>query len=84
MRDDFTIQLPQGFAVDELPRTINVDLGFAAYHSETRLENNALHYSRTYTVREIMLPAEKYPEVQKLARTIAGDEQSSAVLKRTN
>ncbi len=84
VHDDFTIQLPPGFTVDELPRPVNLDVGFATYRSQTRLENNALHYSRTYTVREITLPPERYPDVQKLARTIAGDEQSSAVLKRTN
>ena len=84
VHDDFTIQLPTGFTVDELPRPVHLDVGFAAYSSETRLENNALHYSRTYTVREIMLPAVLYSDVQKLARTIGGDEQSSAVLKRTS
>ena len=84
VHDDFTIALPPGFGVDELPPHVRIDLGFAAYQSETKVENNALHYSRTYTVREIVLPAGRYPEVQKLARTISADEQSSAVLKRGN
>ena len=84
VHDDFTSALPAGFEVDELPAAVNLDLGFADYKSETKVENQALHYSRTYTVREISLPADRYPDVQKLARTIAGDEQSSAVLKRAN
>jgi hypothetical protein len=82
IHDDFTIALPTGFTVDELPPPVKLDVGFAAYQSETKVENNTLHYSRTYTVREIVLPANRYPDVQKLARTINGDEQSSAVLKR--
>ncbi len=84
VHDDFTIALPPGFQVDELPAPVKLDVGFAAYQSETKVENNALHYSRTYTVREIELPAGRYPEVQKLSRAIATDEQSSAVLKRGN
>jgi hypothetical protein len=84
IHDDFTIALPAGFEVDELPAPINLDLGFASYRSESKAENHSIHYSRTYTVREITLPADRYPDLQKLARTIAGDEQSSAVLKRTN
>lgn len=84
VHDDFTIALPAGFEVDELPAPVNLDVGFAAYKSETKVENHTLHYRRTYTVREITLPADRYPDVQKLARTIAGDEQSSAVLKRPN
>ena len=82
IHDDFTIALPAGFTVDEVPAPVKLDVGFAAYQSETKVENNTLHYSRTYTVREIVLPANRYPEVQKLARTINADEQSSAVLKR--
>jgi hypothetical protein len=83
-RDDFTITLPAGIEVDELPPPVNVDLGFAAYQSASTVENHAIHYSRTYTVREITLPADRYGDVQKMARVIAGDEQSSAVLKHVN
>ena len=82
INDDFTIALPDGFAVDELPSPVHLDLGFAAYSSESKVEGKAIHYSRTYTVREVSLPADRYADVQKLARTIEADEQSSAVLKR--
>jgi hypothetical protein len=41
-----------------------------------------LHYSRTYTVRQVTLPPEKYGDLQKLAGVIAADEQSHAVLKK--
>ncbi|MEK6396616.1 MAG: transglutaminase domain-containing protein, partial [Terriglobus sp.] len=84
IQDDFTIALPDGLAVDELPSPVHLDLGFAAYTSESKVEGHAIHYNRTYTVREISLPADRYADVQKLARTIEADEQSSAVLKRAN
>ncbi|AFL90146.1 transglutaminase-like enzyme, predicted cysteine protease [Terriglobus roseus DSM 18391] len=83
VHDDFTIGLPAGYDVDELPPAVDLDLGFASYRSASKVENHSIHYTRTYTVRELTLPADRYPDVQKLARTIAGDEQSSAVLKRT-
>jgi hypothetical protein len=81
-QDDYTIKLPAGYAVDEMPDPVKVDLGFAAYESSTQLVGDTLHYKRTYTVREVTLPAEKYGEVQKLARVIGADEQSRAVLKK--
>ena len=84
IHDDFTIALPAGYTVDEVPAPVRLDVGFAAYQSETKVENNMLHYSRTYTVREIVLPASRYAEVQKLSRVMNADEQSSAVLKRGN
>jgi hypothetical protein len=81
-QDDFTIQLPEGYVADELPDPVKLDLGFASYESSTELAGNALHYTRTYTVRQITLPADRYSDVQKLAETIAADEQTRAVLKK--
>ena len=80
--DDFTINLPDGYAVDELPAPVKLDLGFASYESSTKLEGNALHYTRTYTVRQLSLPADRYGDLQKLAAAIEADEQNHAVFKK--
>ena len=80
--DSFDIELPAGYTVDEMPDPVKLDVGFAAYESSSKLENNVLHYTRTYTVREVSLPAERYPDVQRLAAVIAADEGSNAVLKK--
>ncbi|WP_242618285.1 hypothetical protein [Edaphobacter modestus] len=82
VKDEYDIELPAGFAVDELPEAVMLDLGFASYESSTRLKGNALHYSRTYTVRQVTLTAEKYDALQKLSSVIATDEQSRVVLKK--
>ena len=80
--DEFDIALPEGFVVDELPDPVKLDVGFASYESSTVLHGKSLHYSRTYTLKQVTLPAEKYGAVQHLASVIAADEQSKAVLKR--
>lgn len=80
--DDYEITLPAGYAVDEVPDPVKLDVGFASYESSSHIKDNVLHYTRTYTVRQVTLPAEKYDDVQKLAQTIAVDEQSRAVLKK--
>jgi len=81
-QDDYTIQLPPGYAIDEIPDPIKLDLGFASYESSSTVKDNVLHYTRTYIVREVTLPADRYSDVQKLAGVIAADEQGSAVLKK--
>jgi len=81
-KDDFTIELPPGYAVDELPDPVKIDLGFAAYESSSKVEGNTLHYTSTYTVRQVSLPANRYADVQKLAAVIDADEQNKAVLKK--
>jgi hypothetical protein len=80
--DEFDIELPPGYAVDELPDPVNLDLGFAAYQSKTELRGQTLHYTRTYTQRELMLPASKYREIQRLTATIGADEDGRVILKR--
>ena len=82
--DDFSIELPAGYAVDELPDPVKLDVGFASYQSSSAVEGNRIHYKRTYTIRQVTLPPEKYADVQKLAGVIATDEESRAVLKKTS
>ncbi len=80
--DEFDIELPEGYVVDELPDPVKADFGFASYVSSTEVHGRMLHYSRTYTLRQVTLPADKYGELQKLAAVIAADEDSRAILKR--
>jgi hypothetical protein len=80
--DAIDIELPEGYAVDELPDPVKADFGFASYVSSTELKGRTLHYTRTYTVRQVTLPPERYADVQRLAGVIAADEGSLAVLKK--
>jgi hypothetical protein len=80
--DEYSIELPSGYSVDEVPNAVKLDLGFAAYESTTEVKGNLLHYKRTYTVRQVTLPAERYADLQKLARVISADESGRAVLKK--
>jgi len=82
--DTFDIQLPDGYTVDELPDPVKADVGFASYESSTKLEGRTLHYTRTYTVRQVSLPPDKYSDLQHLVAVIAADEDSRVVLKRGN
>jgi hypothetical protein len=80
--DEYDIEMPEGYVVDELPDPVKAEFGFASYRSSTEVRGRVLHYSRTYTLNQVTLPAEKYGEVQKLAAVIAADEESQVVLKK--
>jgi len=80
--DTFDIELPEGYVVDELPDPVKAEFGFASYVSSTEVHGRTLHYSRTYTLRAVTLPADKYADVQRLSSVIAADEGSLAVLKK--
>ena len=49
-KDDFSIELPDGYSVDEIPEPVKLDLDFAAYQSAIEVKGNTLHYTRTYTI----------------------------------
>lgn len=84
VEDEYDIELPKGYVVDELPRPVSIDLGFAAYQSSSEVKDGKLHYKRSYEVRDVTLPAEKYKDLQHLASVIEEDEQGTAIFKKVN
>ena len=79
--DTFEIALPPGYEVDDLPPAVDVDFGFASYHSKTEVAGNAIRYKRTFEVKELSVPASKAEGLKKFYRIIASDERNTAVLK---
>ena len=84
IHDVCEIELPAGYAVEEMPPSMNLDLDFASYHSKVSVEGQMLRYDRTYILRQVQLPAGRYADLEKLARIIATDESASALLKHSN
>ena len=74
--------VPAGFTVDELPDPTKIDVGFATYRSEVKVDQNVLRYSRELVVKELALKPDQYDALKKLESAITADENSSAVLKR--
>lgn len=82
--DNFEIQLPAGYEVDELPPPVDADYGFASYHSKTEVKGNVIDYKRTFEVKEVSVPAAKADELKRFYRIIASDERNTVVLKLTS
>jgi hypothetical protein len=81
-RDDFDVKIPAGYAVDDVPDPVSVDVGFATYRSEVKAESGVLHYDREYVLKQAVLDPDEYGKLRKLEATIATDENSDAVLKK--
>jgi predicted transglutaminase-like cysteine proteinase len=79
--DSFEITVPPGYVVDDLPPPVDVDYGFASYHSKTQADGNLIRYTRTFEVKELSVPVDKSDELKKFYREIASDERNTAVLK---
>ena len=81
-RDDFDVKIPAGYAVDDVPDPVNVDVGFATYHSEVKAEGGKLHYKSEYVLKKVVLEPGEYGTLKKLEAAITTDENSDAVLKK--
>jgi hypothetical protein len=79
--DTFEITLPEGYEVSDLPPAVDVDYGFANYHSKTEASGKTLKYTRRLEVKELTVPVSKVEDLKKLYRIIAGDERNTAVLQ---
>jgi hypothetical protein len=81
-RDSFDIAIPAGYAVDETPDPVNLDLDFASYHSSVSAKGSQIHYEREYTVRQVEIPPAKAASFRQLENAILTDERGVAVLKK--
>jgi hypothetical protein len=81
-RDSFDIAIPPGYAVDETPDPVSIDLDFASYHSSVTAKGNLLHYEREYVVRQVEIPPAKAADFRHLESVILFDEKNAAVLKK--
>lgn len=83
-RDSFDVKIPEGYKVDDLPDPVNVDTGFASYHSDVKVSSGVLHYSREFIVKKLEISAGDYPALRKFESQIYTDENHDAVLTKTN
>jgi hypothetical protein len=79
--DTFEITLPAGYEVSDLPPPVDVEYGFASYHSKTESSGNILKYTRRLEVKELTVPLAQMESLKKFYRTIASDERNTAVLQ---
>jgi hypothetical protein len=77
------VTLPRGYEVDELPPPVDVDYGFASYHSKTQSTGATLSYTRIFEIKEVSIPVAEAARLKELYRIINNDERMVAILKRS-
>ncbi len=81
--DQFDLTLPQGYVPDELPPPVRIDFDFATYSSKVEMvSGNVLRYSRTYQVKEVVVPSSRLGDLKRFYRQILTDESGAAVFKK--
>ncbi|HVQ55639.1 MAG TPA: transglutaminase domain-containing protein [Pyrinomonadaceae bacterium] len=76
------VELPKGFAVDEMPDPVNLSLPFGSYETRYEVKEGKLYFSRSLVTKRVTLPVERYAEIQSFYSKIRDAEQSPVVLIR--
>jgi hypothetical protein len=82
--EDYTIDLPVGFTVVDLPDPVELDNGFAVYSSKTVVTGNQIHYTSSLQVRQLEVPADQYGKFVQFMQQVGNAESSQVLLKKTN
>ena len=82
--EDYTIDLPPGFTVVDVPQPVHWDYGFATYSSKTVATASQIHYTSQLRILQMEVPADQYEKFVQLMRQIGSNESSAVLLKPAN
>ncbi|HEY2962057.1 MAG TPA: DUF3857 and transglutaminase domain-containing protein [Pyrinomonadaceae bacterium] len=76
------VQLPAGFAVDEVPDAVKLETPFGSYTTSYEVANGELVFKRQLSQRATTIPAAQYDVVRKFFESIRAAENAPVVLAR--
>ena len=77
-----SVQLPSGFAVDELPDPVKLETTFGSYSTSYEVKNGELIFKRQLSQRATTIPVADYNVVKKFFESIRNAENAPVVLAR--
>jgi hypothetical protein len=76
------VQLPAGFAVDEVPDAVKLETAFGSYTTSYEVVNGELVFKRQLSQKATTIPAAQYDVVRKFYESIRAAENAPVVLAR--
>jgi hypothetical protein len=77
-----SVQLPEGFEVDEVPDALKIDTPFGNYTATYEVKEGRLLFKRTLSMRAMTIPVEQYSAVRSFFERIRATEQAPVVLAK--
>ncbi|HKV35112.1 MAG TPA: DUF3857 domain-containing protein [Pyrinomonadaceae bacterium] len=76
------VQLPAGFAVDEVPDPVKLETAFGSYTTSYEVVNGELVFKRQLSQKATTIPAAQYDAVRKFYESIRAAENAPVVLAK--
>ena len=73
-----------GYIVDELPEPMQAVYDFGEYRSKTVVDGKVLRYARSYTIKSLQVPVERFGDLRKFFARIGADQRAYAILRKAS
>ncbi len=78
--DSISFSVPSGYKVEGLPSPVSLDNEFGTYHFSVIAKDNMVHVDRCLQLNNIMLPPEKYNDVNNFLKKVYSSDHAKVVL----
>lgn len=78
--DDLTIQLPAGWQVDSLPKSVDMDAKAVEYTLKAGNKDGILHIERQLRSELLLVPKKNYPVLRRFFETVRTQDEQQIVL----
>jgi hypothetical protein len=84
VEDQITLHIPDGYAVDSLPKSVKIDLGALAYTARHAQNGDVLTLARKLSIRTMVIDAQSYKSVKKFFGEVTTADHDAVVLKKAS
>jgi hypothetical protein len=81
--DSIRFHLPEGYEVEAMPKSIQMDYPFGKYEYTVHKEGNQVIFTRKYSIKERIIPVNQYKDYRKFIRQIIKQDRKKLVLIRS-
>jgi hypothetical protein len=84
-QDSVVIQIPAGFAIDELPEPIEIDSPYGVYHAswktgDEKATNSSVTFQQSLEIKEMLAAPSEYAKVKDFFDKVLGGQSAPVVL----
>ena len=79
--DDVTLEMPEGYAVESLPKGVSWDVGAATFKTAYASDEKSVHFTRAFQVYSRFFDTTAYDPIRKFFGAVTAADQEQAVLK---
>jgi hypothetical protein len=80
--DQIRIVIPPQFEIERLPGAVRLDEPFGLFESTCSIEQDTIIHNRLFVRRQLLVPAEQYPQLKEFYDRAAQEDDARIILRR--